>query len=850
MATRNISGIIAGNYTLSGVYASLVIEPAAEIQGQLFGNSQADTITNLGGTVTNGVALTAGGTIANDTIAARITGYNGSNGIYPSGAGGSGGAGINLAGGGSIINDGTIGGGSGGDGGDGLKFTFSSGGYGSDQTEIIDGGSGGVGGAGISLAGGGSIANSGMIVGGNGGYRGAGDGGSGTAGSGGAGINLVNGGSIGNSGTIAGGHGGTARAALAPTVATGGSGGAGISLSAGGALDNSGTITGGSGAEGGAHVSGGHGGSGGAAVSLAGGGAITNSGAITGGQGGEGGEGFPGGTGGTGGAGGTGIVLSGGGTMMNSGTITGGQGGVGGYGGTIVSFPRAPGGTGGAGGTGISLSAGGTVTNTGTVVGGNGGAGGFGNPYGATGQFGFAGVELTAGGVVINGSIGATTAWIGGGIGIDASGAADATVITYGTIAAASIAVSFGGGGNNLLALGAGYHLAGIVRGSTAPGSTNTLELLGALGHAVAVNYNGLGLTNFQDVLFGAGGYATLAASNTTGTLGVPIRGFIQNSETIDLTSLAGGTLSNGGIPDGSGQLVVSNGVETVRLQFDGSDATLFEAHADAGTGTDIVALCFLRGTLIRTPLGEAPVETLSVGDRIVTLSGAVQSITWIGIGRNLVKRGKRSAATPVLVRKDALGDNVPHHDLRITKGHSLFLDGVLIPVECLINHRSIAWDDHAQEVEFYHIELSSHDVLLANGARAETYRDDGNRWLFRNANSGWDLPPLEPCAPILTGGPIVDAIWRRLLDRSGPRPAMPLTGDADLHRLQSWTASGWMRRPAIAKWSRSGWHGLPGACGSCHARQHRISSALRVMRANWVWRCARSCWSGGAGWC
>ena len=35
MATRNISGIIAGNYTLSGVYASLVIEPAAEIQGQL-----------------------------------------------------------------------------------------------------------------------------------------------------------------------------------------------------------------------------------------------------------------------------------------------------------------------------------------------------------------------------------------------------------------------------------------------------------------------------------------------------------------------------------------------------------------------------------------------------------------------------------------------------------------------------------------------------------------------------------------------------------------------------------------------------------------------------------------------
>jgi hypothetical protein len=38
-----------------------------------------------------------------------------------------------------------------------------------------------------------------------------------------------------------------------------------------------------------------------------------------------------------------------------------------------------------------------------------------------------------------------------------------------------------------------------------------------------------------------------------------------------------------------------------------------------------------------------------------------------------------------------------------------------------------------------YHVELASHDILVADGAPAESYRDDGNRWLFRNANSGWD---------------------------------------------------------------------------------------------------------------
>ncbi|HEY3846799.1 MAG TPA: hypothetical protein VGL95_06770, partial [Acetobacteraceae bacterium] len=76
------------------------------------------------------------------------------------------------------------------------------------------------------------------------------------------------------------------------------------------------------------------------------------------------------------------------------------------------------------------------------------------------------------------------------------------------------------------------------------------------------------------------------------------------------------------------------------------------------------------------------------------------------------------------------------------------------------------------------------HDVLIANGAPAESYRDDGNRWIFRNANSGWDLVAKASCAPVLTGGPIVDRVWRRLLDRAGRRPGLPMTRDPDLHLL------------------------------------------------------------------
>ena len=144
-------------------------------------------------------------------------------------------------------------------------------------------------------------------------------------------------------------------------------------------------------------------------------------------------------------------------------------------------------------------------------------------------------------------------------------------------------------------------------------------------------------------------------------------------------------------------------------------------------------------------------VEDLRVGDHVRCLRRGLATVAWIGTGRALATRGRRNAATPVIVRKGALADNVPHRDLHITKGHSLYIDGVLIPVEFLVNHRSILWDDRAQEITVYHVELETHDILLADGAPAESYRDDGNRWLFQNANSGWDSPPqrhARRCSP------------------------------------------------------------------------------------------------------
>jgi len=193
---------------------------------------------------------------------------------------------------------------------------------------------------------------------------------------------------------------------------------------------------------------------------------------------------------------------------------------------------------------------------------------------------------------------------------------------------------------------------------------------------------------------------------------------------------------------------------------------------------------CFCRGTTILGEHGEVAVEDLKVGDRVRLLSGALKPIVWIGMGRDLVTRGNRMAR-PVIVRRGALADGVPCRDLYLTHGHALYLDGVLIPVENLVNHRSILWDDAARVVEYYHIELEDHDVVMAEGAPAETYYDANNRAQFLNTRQGSKAGVAKPAfAPVLNGGDVVDRVWSELFRRSGGRIATDTTDDPDLHLI------------------------------------------------------------------
>ena len=481
---------------------------------------------------------------------------------------------------------------------------------------------------------------------------------------------------------------------------------------------------------------------------------------------------------------GEGVRFNAGGTLTNSGTaalISGGAYGV--YAKSGVAIVTNSGSIAG-GSDGLKLAAGGTVVNAGAISGGSDAV-----LFGA----GSAGRLVVYSGAVFSGTV-------------DGGNAIGSTIVSTLELASGASAGTLAGLGGQFvdfaqvtLDAGASWSLtnAALVAGATLTAlagshlsDTGTLANYGAvvldpstavLGGLIGSGGVTIDAGSVLDALGTVGSGQTISFYGSGGYLHLyqptNAAGGVVNFAAGDTIDLAG--VNPASVSYSAGALSFAGGA--FPLEVTSGDTLVTSASAD---GTELTALCFVVGTMILTPSGERRVQDLVAGDLVTTASGAARPIAWVGAGKVLATRGRRNAATPVIVRKNAIAPNVPNRDLHVTKGHCLYIDDVFIPVEFLVNHRSIAWDDRAQEVELYHVELETHDVLVANGARAESYRDDGNRWLFRNANAGWALPDLEPCAPILTGGPVVDAAWRRLLERSGTRSGVPLTGDADLHLL------------------------------------------------------------------
>lgn len=248
---------------------------------------------------------------------------------------------------------------------------------------------------------------------------------------------------------------------------------------------------------------------------------------------------------------------------------------------------------------------------------------------------------------------------------------------------------------------------------------------------------------------------------------------------------ITGGAGSDFFYGSGPGSSTIDGGAGYNTMTFEGQQAdytvtmvagvTYVVGDGQSDTLTNIQQLvfgavpCFAHGTLIATPDGQTAVEQLAIGDEVRLASGAATSILWIGRrsygGRFLAARPE---LLPILIRAGALGNGLPQRDLRVSPLHAMFLDGVLVAAEHLVNGATIVRDVACDTIQYFHIELDRHEIVLAEGAEAETFLDDDSRGMFHNAAEYTALFPHGRiaggfCAPRVSGGFELEAIRRRL---------------------------------------------------------------------------------------
>lgn len=214
-------------------------------------------------------------------------------------------------------------------------------------------------------------------------------------------------------------------------------------------------------------------------------------------------------------------------------------------------------------------------------------------------------------------------------------------------------------------------------------------------------------------------------------------------------------------------------GIEVGRLHAPDLDPDWLKMDGDTMTYA-----CYLKGTHIATPGGEVKIEDLVAGDQVCTASGGVATVKWLG-HRTLYKHRTPAKnairAFPILFKQDAIADNVPHRDLLLSPWHHVYFDGALIPAMLLVNGRTVIQQFDMPVFEYFHVELESFDILLAEGLPAESYVDTGNRAMFQNADTVALHPDFGPPTgrPVIDGikvvraGPTVEAVRKRLLARA-----------------------------------------------------------------------------------
>ncbi|MEX0283399.1 MAG: Hint domain-containing protein [Paracoccaceae bacterium] len=218
-----------------------------------------------------------------------------------------------------------------------------------------------------------------------------------------------------------------------------------------------------------------------------------------------------------------------------------------------------------------------------------------------------------------------------------------------------------------------------------------------------------------------------------SGTVTVDVLANDQASGTLTITHINNiQVVANDSVILNTGQTVTLNGDGTISVQGDGDTENFnFTYTATDGSNTDTAFVevssvpCFVAGTMIRTPDGDRPVESLQPGDLVVTKDDGHRPVRWIG-GRTVPAEG---VLAPICIRAGTFG---AHDELYVSPQHRilvqdslaelLFGEGeVLVAAKDLVNDRSITRVEGG-DVTYVHVMFDRHQVIYSQGLETESF--------------------------------------------------------------------------------------------------------------------------------
>lgn len=166
--------------------------------------------------------------------------------------------------------------------------------------------------------------------------------------------------------------------------------------------------------------------------------------------------------------------------------------------------------------------------------------------------------------------------------------------------------------------------------------------------------------------------------------------------------------------------------------------------------------VCFAAGTRIATPTGDRRVETLAVGDLVLTADAGPQPIRWVGMA--LVDLRDAPQMRPVRIRANALGPRQPLFDLTVSPQHRVMVrsaiarrlfgaDEGLVAARQLLALDGVEAANDLDRVLYVHFLFDRHQIIFSNGAPTESLLTGPEALTSVGEIAGAEVLPLFPDA-------------------------------------------------------------------------------------------------------